>query len=204
MDARPDMTIEPSRDIVEAKRATRFLGRDWRLTPINRRRWESFKANRRGTWSLRVFLALFLLSLFAEVIANDKPLVVGYKGDTLFPVLVDYPESKFGGFLAVTDYKDPVILEEIGKNGWMIWPPIRYSATAINKDFPRLKNAEGSCLGFPAPPPWATSLRYCEAPPDQMARYEAIGNRNWLGTDDQGRDVVALSLIHISEPTRPY
>jgi microcin C transport system permease protein len=120
--------------------------------------------------------------------------VVSYKGELLLPVLIDYPEEKFGGFLAVTDYKDPVIADEISANGWMIWPPIRYSYSSINKDFPRLRNAEGRCLGFPSPPPWATSAAFCDAPPDQLARYEAAGNRNWLGTDDQGRDVVARIL----------
>ncbi|MFM9849351.1 MAG: ABC transporter permease [Hyphomicrobiaceae bacterium] len=161
------------------------------VSPINRRRWENFKANRRGYWSLWIFLILFVLSLFGEVISNDKPIIARYKGEFLFPVLVDYPESKFGGFLAVTDYKDPVNLEEINQHGWMIWPPIRYSYNSINKDYPRIKNADGNCLGFPAPPPWATSKGLCEAPADQLARYQAIGNRNWLGTDDQGRDVVA-------------
>jgi microcin C transport system permease protein len=106
-------------------------------------------------------------------------------------VLVDYPESKFGGFLAVTDYKDPVILDELEKNGWAIWPPIGYSYQSINKDYPRVKNAAGQCLGFPGPPPWSTSAGLCDAPQDQLARYHALGNRNWLGTDDQGRDVLA-------------
>jgi microcin C transport system permease protein len=160
-------------------------------SPINRRRWQNFKANRRGYWSLRIFLALFAVSLFAEVIANDRPILVRYKGEFLFPVLVDYPEQKFGGFLAVTDYKDPVILEEIERNGWMLWPPIRHSYSSINKEYPRIKGPEGRCLGFPAPPPWATRAELCEAPSDQLARFQAIGNRNWLGTDDQGRDVVA-------------
>jgi microcin C transport system permease protein len=161
------------------------------VSPINRRRWDNFKANRRGYWSLWIFLILFVLSLFGEVISNDKPIIARYKGEFLFPVLVDYPESKFGGFLAVTDYKDPVNLEEINQHGWMLWPPIRYSYNSINKDYPRLKNADGNCLGFPAPPPWATSKEVCDAPADQLARYQAVGNRNWLGTDDQGRDVVA-------------
>jgi microcin C transport system permease protein len=162
-----------------------------RLSPINERRWRNFKANRRGYWSLWIFLALFLVSLFAEVIANDRPILVRYKGETLFPILVDYPEEKFGGFLAVTDYKDPVILDEIQKNGWMLWPPIRYSYSSINKDYPRIKGPEDRCLGYPAPPPWATSAALCDADPDMLARFHAIGNRNWLGTDDQGRDVVA-------------
>ncbi len=83
------------------------------FSPLNRRRWRNFKANRRGYWSLRIFLALFAVTLFAEVIANDKPILAYYKGEVLFPVLVDYPESKFGGFLAMTDYKEEVILDEI-------------------------------------------------------------------------------------------
>ena len=83
------------------------------LSPINQRRWNNFKANRRGFWALWIFLGLFLVTLFAEFIANDKPLLMRYKGEMLAPVLIDYPEQKFGGFLAVTDYKDPVILDEI-------------------------------------------------------------------------------------------
>jgi microcin C transport system permease protein len=69
------------------------------LSPTNIRRWQNFKANRRGYWSLWIFLVLFVLSLFAEFIANDRPIVASYKGEILFPVLVDYPEEKFGGFL---------------------------------------------------------------------------------------------------------
>jgi microcin C transport system permease protein len=161
------------------------------LSPLNRRRWHNFKANRRGYWSLWLFLALFVLSLFAEVIANDKPIIARYKGEWLFPVFVDYPESKFGGFLAVTDYKDPVILDELAAHGWAVWPPIGYSYRSINKDYPRVKNAAGQCLGFPGPPPWATSATLCDAPAEQVARYRSIGNYNWLGTDDQGRDVLA-------------
>ncbi len=161
------------------------------LSPINERRWRNFKANRRGYWSLVIFLGLFIMSLFAEVIANDRPILVRYKGETLFPIVVDYPEEKFGGFLAVTDYKDPVILNEIQAHGWILWPPIRYSYNSINKDYPRIKGSEGRCLGYPAPPPWATSAELCETDPVQLARFQAIGNRNWLGTDDQGRDVVA-------------
>lgn len=161
------------------------------LSPINRRRWNNFKANRRGYWSLIIFLILFVLSLFAEFIANDRPIMVRYKGETLFPVLVDYPESKFGGFLAVTDYKDPHNIQEIESNGWMLWPPIRYSYNTINKDYPRRKGDGGLCLGFPAPPPWASDAELCETTPEQLARYQTWGNTNWLGLDDQGRDVVA-------------
>ncbi|HKZ97282.1 MAG TPA: ABC transporter permease [Hyphomicrobiaceae bacterium] len=161
------------------------------LSPINRRRWENFKNNRRGYWSFWILLTLFVISLIAELIANDRPIIVRYKGETLIPVLVDYPESRFGGFLAVTDYKDPVVIDEIEANGWMLWPPIRYTYDTINKDYPRRKNADGLCLGYPAPPPWASNAKLCDAPPDQMARYSALGNTNWLGLDDQGRDVVA-------------
>ncbi len=173
------------------------------LSPINVRRWANFKANRRGYWSLILFLVLFVLTLFAELIANDRPLIARYKGETLFPVLVNYPESKFGGFLAVTDYRDPIIIDEIEANGWMLWPPIRYSYDTINKDYPNRADSDGNCfierdgvkrqagLGYPAPPQWARRAKLCEAPPDQMARYLAVGNWNWLGLDNQGRDVLA-------------
>ena len=161
------------------------------LTPLNRRRWRNFKANKRGYWSLRIFLALFVVTLFAELISNDRPIVAYYKGEVLFPVFVDYPESQFGGFLPVTDYRDKVILDEIKGHGWAIWPPISYSHDAINFDYPRVRTATGQCLGFPAPPAWMTGAQLCEAPADQLARYQALGSRNWLGTDDQGRDVLA-------------
>ena len=178
----------------------------WRgveLSPLNRRRWENFKSSRRGYWSLWIFGVLFILSLFAEFIANDRPIVMSYKGEILAPVFVDYPEEKFGGFLAVTDYRDPVILKEIEENGWALWPPIAYSYDTINKDYPTRARANGSCtemkdgiempsgIGFPAPPQWASSVKLCDADPGQLARYHAIGNMNWLGLDDQGRDVMA-------------
>ena len=90
------------------------------LSPINQRRWKNFKRNRRGFWSLWIFLVLFVLSLFGEFIANDRPIAVGYHGEVLFPVFNDFPESKFGGFLATTDYRDPVIAKEIATNGFAI------------------------------------------------------------------------------------
>ncbi|MBL8565095.1 MAG: ABC transporter permease [Hyphomicrobiaceae bacterium] len=179
-------TLATNRPLPPAGRPSRL-----RISPVNQRRWENFKANRRGFWSFWIFLALFLVSLFADFIANDKPILVRYKGEFLSPVLVDYPESKFGGFLAITDYKDPVILDEIKSNGWMIWPPIRYSYDTINKDYPRRKGTDGLCLGYPAPPPWASNAPLCDAPAEQLARYKALGNTNWLGLDNQGRDVVA-------------
>jgi microcin C transport system permease protein len=192
--AEPAPAPVPSRQLGRGLLPFQALSGGFSLSPLNRRRWHNFKANRRGYWSLWMFLGLFVFSLFAEGIANDKPIVAYYKGELLFPVFVDYPESKFGGFLAVTDYKDKVILDELNEHGWAIWPPIGYSYNSINKDYPRLKNVTGQCLGFPGPPPWASGAPLCDAPADQLARYHAIGNRNWLGTDDQGRDVLARML----------
>jgi microcin C transport system permease protein len=183
--------IEPARSAERRASSLRAWMPTLRISPLNRRRWHNFKSNRRGFWSLAIFLTLFGLTLFAEFIANDKPILLVYKGEVLFPVLVDYPESKFGGFLATTDYKEPVILDEIENNGWAIWPPIGYGANSINKDYPRVKNAEGQCLGFPAPASWMTAKELCDVPAAQLARYQALGNRNWLGTDDLGRDVLA-------------
>ena len=132
------------------------------LSPLNQRRFERFKAHKRGWWSLWIFLALFFVTLGAELIANDKPLVVSYDGQYYFPVLKRYPETTFGGeFPLQANYKSPYIQELIEqKDGWMVWPPIPFSYSSINYD-----------LKVPAP-----------APPSAA---------NWLGTDDQGRDVLA-------------
>ena len=163
----------------------------YRLSPVNRRRLERFKAHKLGYRSFLIFTALFFITLFAEFISNDRPLIAYYKGELLSPVLVDYPEEKFGGFLAVTDYRAPDIQDEINANGWMIWPLNRYSYDTINKDYPGRVGTNKVCLGYPAPPPWSSSLPYCDAPPEQLARYQALGNTNWLGLDNQGRDVLA-------------
>ncbi len=171
------------------ERAAAKLG--LRLSPVNRRRLERFKSHKLGYRSFVIFSVLFVLTLFAEFIANDRPLIASYKGEILFPVLVDYPEEKFGGFLAVTDYKTPEIENEIKANGWMLWPLIRYSYDTINKDYPGRQGANDICLGYPAPPPWSSSMKLCEAPAEQLARYNAFGNTNWLGLDNQGRDVLA-------------
>ncbi len=157
------------------------------LSPLNQRRWRNFKANRRGWWSLWLFMFLFIGSLFAEFIANDKPILVSYKGEILMPVLVDYPEEKFGGFYAVTDYRDPVIQDEINQNGWAIWPPVRYSYRTVNNEIPE---------AAPSKPFWLMSkeqrcARYAEGVNDPNC---TIGNMNWLGTDDQARDVFARAL----------
>ena len=140
----------------------RFMG--LRLSRLNRRRLENFKNNRRGYWSLWIFLALFLLSLPAEFIANDKPILVRYDGSFYFPVFFIYPETAFGGdFETETEYRDPFAKELIEEKGWIVWPPVPYSYNTINYD-----------LEEPAP-----------APPSA---------ENWLGTDDQARDVVARLL----------
>ncbi|MGX5849476.1 ABC transporter permease [Mesorhizobium sp. PL10] len=159
------------------------IARPW-LSPLNKRRWQNFKANRRGYWSLWIFLALFVLSLFAELIANDRPIVAYYKGEILFPVAVAYPEEKFGGFYAVTDYRDPVIRDEINANGWMIWPPIRYSYRTVNNAIPD---------AAPAKPSWEyDAQKRCSQYPQGATDPDCIvGNWNWLGTDDQARDVLA-------------
>ncbi len=136
-----------------------FLG--FHITPLTERRLANFRRNRRGVWSLWIFGFLFFITLFAEVIANDKPLLVRYDGAFYAPVFVDYPETTFGGeFLTEADYRDPFVAGLINAKGWMVWPPIRYSYDTINYD-----------LKVPAPAPPSAS--------------------NWLGTDDQGRDVVA-------------
>ncbi|MFH2016794.1 MAG: ABC transporter permease [Pseudomonadota bacterium] len=165
---------------VETERAARRP----RLSPLNQRRWQNFKANRRGYWSFWIFMVLFVLSLFSEFIANDKPVLAYYKGEVLVPVLVDYPEEKFGGFYAVTDYRDPVISDEIEANGWMIWPPVRYSYRTVNNDIPE---------AAPAKPSWLYDKEFrCQRYPLGVDDPNCtIGNWNWLGTDDQTRDVLA-------------
>ena len=131
------------------------------VSPLTRRRWRNFRANRRGYVSLWIFLALFALSLCAELLANEKPLLISYNGGTYVPVLVSYPETTFGGdFPTEADYTDPFVQELIAEKGWILWPPVRFSYDTIIRD-----------LGRPAP-----------APPSA---------RNWLGTDDQARDVLA-------------
>jgi len=102
------------------------------MTPVNRRRLANFKANRRGYVALWLFGVLFVLSLFAEVIANDKPLLISFKGSLLFPVLVTYPETRFGGdFNTEADYRDAYVIELIQQQGWMLWPLIPYSYDTV-------------------------------------------------------------------------
>ena len=163
-----------------------------RLSPINRRRLDNFRRNKRGYWSFWIFSVLFVLSLFAEFIANDRPIVAIYKGEILFPIFVNYPEEKFGGFLAETDYRDPVIAQEIDAHGWMIWPPIHFSYRTHNLDLPA--GTPDHRLGAPTPPTWALTDAQCRTVRDAATRHIANCRDiewDWLGTDDQGRDVVA-------------
>ncbi|MFN3687508.1 ABC transporter permease [Salinarimonas sp.] len=153
------------------------------LSPINRRRLDNFKKNKRGYWSFWIFLVLFVLTMFAEFIANDRPILAMYRGELLVPVLVDYPEEKFGGFLAVTDYRDPMIQEEIEAHGWMLWPPIRFHFTTHNLNLP---------VPAPAPPTWMLDEEVCESAAARLGLGGCADlETNWLGTDDQGRDVLA-------------
>jgi microcin C transport system permease protein len=154
-------------------------------SPLNRRRWESFKANRRGYWSFWIFLVLFIASLFANFIANDKPFYVRYDGKSYFPVLVTYPETAFGGdFETAADYRDPFLQKLIAeKNGFMLWPPIRYSYNTHNLDLP---------TPAPSPPTWMLTEAQCKSVVEHKGLQRCRDlEYNWLGTDDQGRDVVA-------------
>ena len=139
-----------------------FLG--FRITPLNRRRIENFKANKRGYWSFWIFIVIFVLSLFAELIANDKPLLIYFEGAFYSPVVTVYPETAFGGdFETEADYSDPYLIELIEKSGWMIKPIIPYSF-------------DTHVTNLPGPAPFEPTAQ------------------NWLGTDDQARDVLARMI----------
>ncbi len=133
-----------------------------RLSPTTRRRLAIFRQNRRGYWSFWIFLVLFGLTLFAEFVANDRPLLIRFDGHWYVPVLFGYSEDTFGSDFLPTeaDYTDPDVQQAINAHGWMIWPAIPYSYNTIVKDLP---------TPAPSPPSW----------------------RNPLGTDDQARDVLA-------------
>lgn len=154
------MSSAPSTSVWPHRTGRRRFG--IRLSPLNRRRLQNFSRNRRGFWSLWIFLALFIVTLPAEFIANDRPLVVWYDGGLYLPVLQTYPETEFGGvFETEAEYREPEVQELIAeKGGWTIWPLIAYSHNTVNLN-----------LRVPAP-----------APPSAD---------NVLGTDDQGRDVLA-------------
>lgn len=134
------------------------------MSPVLAARIRRFKSNRLGYFSFWLFIIIFALSLAANLIANDKPLLVGYKGSLYVPVFKDYPETAFGGVFETTaEYRDPIVRQLIDKDGWMVWPLIPFSAQTPNLDL---------AVPLPAPP----------------------SAQNWLGTDDQGRDVLARVL----------
>ncbi len=132
------------------------------LSPITRRRLAIFRQNRRGFWSFWLFAVLFGASLFAEFIANDRPLLIRFNDGWYVPVLQDYSEDAFGADFLPTeaDYTDPDVQRAINAHGWMIWPLVPYSFGTIVKNLPS---------PAPSPPTW----------------------QNPLGTDDQARDVLA-------------
>jgi microcin C transport system permease protein len=162
MDIKVDRSAAPA-DIAAAKTSPALAARPrFKLSPLNARRLRAFKANKRGYYSFIIFMALFLITLFAEFIANDKPFLVKYDGSFYMPIFKMYTEKQFGGeFETEADYRDPAVQQFIReKGGWVVWPPIPYSYRTIKLDLP---------VPAPAPPSWD----------------------NLLGTDDQGRDVLA-------------
>ena len=132
-----------------------------KLSPLNKRRLQNFKSNKRGFYSFWIFSFLFIVSIFADFIANDKPLLIKFDQEYYFPITNEYPETIFGGdFETEADYRDPYVIKLIEDKGWIIMPLIPYTYNTIIRD-----------LDVPAP-----------APPSK---------KNWLGTDDQARDVLA-------------
>jgi len=135
-----------------------------RLSPVNQMRWARFRRNRRGFWSLWIFLVIFILSLGAELVANDRPLVARYEGQWYFPVVKNYSESDFGGpFATAADFQDPWLRQQLDQRGWALWPPVHFSGSSIHF---------ASREPFPSPP----------------------SHENWLGTDANGGDVLARTL----------
>jgi microcin C transport system permease protein len=174
--------------IIETATAAGPTPRRLWLSPLQRRRWEVFKLNRRGFWSLWVFLLLFGVSLGSEFIANDKPIAVKYDGQLYWPIFKAYPETAFGGiFETEAEYRDPAVKEMIAKSGgWVLWPPIRFSYNTQNKNPP---------MAFPVKPTWMLTDEDCKLAIERgFHPCDASLEWNWLGTDDQGRDVIARVL----------
>ena len=159
--------------------------RRFALSPLNRRRWQNFKSNRRGYWSLWIFLILFFVSLFAELIANDRPFLIKFDGRLYWPAFVSYSETTFGGdFETAADYRDPYLQKLIAdKGGTIVWPLIRYSYDTHNLDLP---------TPAPSKPTWMLTEAQCKEVVERKGLKSCRDlEYNWLGTDDQGRDVVA-------------
>jgi microcin C transport system permease protein len=160
------------------------------LSPLNRRRWENFKRNRRGYVSLWIFSALFVISLLANFIANDQPLYIRYDGHSYFPVLFSYPDTTFAekddpdALGTAADYRnDTKLIERIDRNGWILWPPVRFNYDTSVANPP---------MAFPSKPTWALTQEDCaKAAAGQFAKCDDKLEPNWLGTDINGRDVVA-------------
>ena len=132
-----------------------------KISPLNKRRLQNFKSNKRGLFSLWIFTFLFIISIFANFISNDKPLIINYNNNYYFPIIYNYVETTFGGdFETEADYLDPYVKKLIEDQGWMIMPIIPFSYNTIIRD-----------LNMPVP--------------------SAPSKKNWLGTDDQARDVLA-------------
>jgi microcin C transport system permease protein len=196
MDVRLDSKASSPPDVVALREAHPPVGeavtaalvqrrpRAW-LTPINARRWQNFKANRRGYWSFWIFTLLFVLSLGAEFIASDKPFFIRHDGRNYFPALFTYSETAFGGeFETAADYRDPYLQKLIAdKGGTVLWPPIRFSYDTHNLDLP---------TPAPSKPTWMLTDAECRAVAEKKGGTGCAAlEKNWLGTDDQGRDVVA-------------
>jgi microcin C transport system permease protein len=163
------------------------LPKDFEFAPLGSRRWRNFKANRRGYWSLWIFLVLFVVTLFAEFIANDQPLFIRYDGKSYFPVFVTYPDTEFGDDLGTAaDYRDPHLQNFLADHHAIeIWAPIRFSYSTINDNPPS---------AFPSKPTWMLNAKDCEfAAKNGYAKCGTL-EYNWLGTDDQGRDVLARMI----------
>jgi microcin C transport system permease protein len=158
------------------------------LSPINRRRWQNFKDNRRGYVAFWIFMVLFVVTLFAEFLANDKPFMVRLEGKTYFPVVFTYPETAFGGeFETAADYRDPFLKQLIAeKGGEMYFPPIRFSYSTHNLNLP---------TPAPSKPTWMLTEEQCKPAAEKIGGKGCADlEYNWLGTDDQGRDVVARMI----------
>jgi microcin C transport system permease protein len=156
-----------------------------KVSPVNWRRWQNFKANRRGYVAFWIFMVLFVVTLFAEFLANDKPFLIRLEGKSYFPVFATYPETAFGGeFETAADYRDPYLKQLIAEKGGAIyWPPIRYSYDTHNLNLP---------TPAPSKPTWMLTEAECKPAAEKIGGKGCADlEYNWVGTDDQGRDIAA-------------